>query len=153
MKIYGLNKGIWWILVICSDLCMIWSDICMIVLIFNIIYWQWICETQKTKDVETETFRDWIFWELSRPRLFETKKFKGCRDRDRPRLSKSCRDRDFFESLANLWFMQMHKVTCSLTHVVFISMQMDKVICTTYCIKYLDGWIHIQLSNMLCTCT
>ena len=81
---------------------MIWSDICMIVVIFNIVYWQWICETKKTKDIETETFRDWIFWELSRPRLFETKKFKGCRDRDRPRLSKSCRDRDFFESLANL---------------------------------------------------
>ena len=57
----------------------------------------------KKKDVETETFRDWKFLELSRPRLFETKKFKGYQDQDRPRLSKSCRDRDFFESLANLW--------------------------------------------------
>ena len=40
---------------------------------------------------------------MSRPRLFETKKFGGCRDRDQPRLSKSCRDRDFIESLANHW--------------------------------------------------
>ena len=60
---------------------------------------------------------------MSRPRLFETrqkhidvycsaeysrvemsiitaKKFKGYRDRDQPRLGKSCRDRDFIESLA-----------------------------------------------------
>jgi hypothetical protein len=40
---------------------------------------------------------------MSRPRLFETKKFGGCQDRDQPRLSKSCRDRDFIESLANHW--------------------------------------------------
>ena len=32
----------------------------------------------KTKDVETETFQDLIFGEVSRPRLFETKKFGGC---------------------------------------------------------------------------
>ena len=38
---------------------------------------------------------------MSRPRLFETKKFGGCRDRDQLRLSKSCRDQDFIESLAN----------------------------------------------------
>ena len=53
-------------------------------------------QDSKTKDVETETFQDWIFWELSRPILFETKKFKGCCDRDRPRLSKSSWDLDFF---------------------------------------------------------
>ena len=51
--------------------------------------------------VETETDRDWeILW-LSRPRLNETGNFCGCRDRDQSRLNKSCRDRDFFESLVN----------------------------------------------------
>ena len=52
--------------------------------------------------VETETHRDWEFLWLSRPRLIETGKFCGCRDRDQPRLNKSCRDRDFIESLADL---------------------------------------------------
>ena len=53
--------------------------------------------------VETETHRDWeILW-LSRPRLNETENFYGCRDRDQSRLNKSCRDRDFFESLVNHW--------------------------------------------------
>ena len=33
---------------------------------------------------------------------FETGSFGGCRDRDSSRLSKRCRDRDFFESLATL---------------------------------------------------
>merc|ERR1712198_550985 len=52
--------------------------------------------------VETETHRDWeILW-LSSPRLIETGNFCGCRDRDQPRLNKSCRDRDFIESLADL---------------------------------------------------
>ena len=37
---------------------MIWSDKSIMTLIFQIIYCQWICETQKTKDVETETFRE-----------------------------------------------------------------------------------------------
>ena len=46
-------------------------------------------------------FRDLTFWEMSRPKLFETKKFGGCRDQDQPRLSKSCWDRDFIESLVN----------------------------------------------------
>ena len=40
---------------------------------------------------------------LSIPRLLETGHFGGCRDRDKARLSKSCRDRDFFESLADPW--------------------------------------------------
>merc|ERR1711873_172315 len=53
--------------------------------------------------VETETHRDWEFLWLSRPRLIETGSFCGCRDRDQPRLNKSCRDRDFIESLADLW--------------------------------------------------
>merc|ERR1711923_252141 len=52
--------------------------------------------------VETKTHRDWeILW-LSRPRLIKTGKFCGCRDRDQPRMNKSCRDRDFIESLADL---------------------------------------------------
>ena len=37
---------------------------------------------------------------LSRPRLIETQEFGGCQYRDPSRLGKSCRDRDFFESLA-----------------------------------------------------
>ena len=41
------------------------------------------------KSLETETF----------PRL----QFRVFRDRDFPRLGKSCRDRDFFETLADLW--------------------------------------------------
>ena len=62
-----------------------------------------LIETGKFCGVETETHRDWeILW-LSRPRLIETGNFCGCRDRDQPRLNKSCRDRDFIESLADLW--------------------------------------------------
>ena len=54
--------------------------------------------------VKTETHRDLeILW-LSRPRLNETGNFCGCRDRDQSRLNKSCRDWDFIESLADLWF-------------------------------------------------
>ena len=49
------------------------------------------------KSLETETF----------PRL----QFRFFRDRDFPRLGKSCRDRDFFETLADLlevfWFPPM----------------------------------------------
>ena len=61
-----------------------------------------LIETGKFCGVETETHRDWeILW-LSRPRLIETGNFCGCRDRDQPRLNKSCRDRDFIESLADL---------------------------------------------------
>ena len=37
-------------------------------------------------DVETETHRDWDIYWMSRPRLLETKKFLGCRDRDSLRL-------------------------------------------------------------------
>ena len=60
-----------------------------------------LIETGKFCGVETETHRDWeILW-LSRPRLIETGNFCGCRDRDQPRLNKSCRDRDFIESLAD----------------------------------------------------
>ena len=59
--------------------------------------------------VETETHRDWEFLWLLRPRLIETGKFCGCRDRDSSRLGNSvvsrprlietgkfcgCRDRD-----------------------------------------------------------
>ena len=80
---------------------MIWLYGSKIVLIIYMIHWYWICETQKTKDVETETLRGHKFWEMSRPRLCEAKKCEGCRDRDQPRLSKICRDRDFIESLAN----------------------------------------------------
>ena len=43
------------------------------------------------------------FSKLSRPRLFETMEISGCRDWDQARLVKSCRDRDFFESLADPW--------------------------------------------------
>ena len=54
--------------------------------------------------VETESHRDWeILW-LSRPRLIETGKFCGYRDRDQSKLNKSCRNRDFIESLVNQWF-------------------------------------------------
>ena len=61
-----------------------------------------LIETGNFVVVETETHRDWeILW-LSRPRLIETGNFCGCRDRDQPRLNKSCRDRDFIESLADL---------------------------------------------------
>ena len=68
-----------------------------------------LIETGKFCGVETETHRDWeILW-LSRPRLIETGNFCGCRDRDQPRLNKSCRDRDFIESLADLWFPQLHE--------------------------------------------
>ena len=56
------------------------------------------------KVVETETHRDSDFLKLSRPRLIETQEYGGCRDRDPSRLGKSCRDRDFFESLAIHWF-------------------------------------------------
>ena len=37
-------------------------------------------------DVKTETHRDWDICWMSRPRLIETKKFLGCRDRDSSRL-------------------------------------------------------------------
>ena len=37
-------------------------------------------------DVETETYRDWEIYWISRPRLIETEKFLGCRDRDSSRL-------------------------------------------------------------------
>ena len=40
---------------------------------------------------------------MSRPTLIETEKYYGCRDRDRWRLGKRCRDGDFIESLADLW--------------------------------------------------
>jgi hypothetical protein len=41
---------------------MIWSDGSKIVLIIYMIYWYWICETQKTKDDDTKTFWDHKFW-------------------------------------------------------------------------------------------
>ena len=84
---------------IVSVLFKIWSDGSMI---FSIMYWWWICQTQKTKLDETKTFWDREFVEVSRPRLYETRKFWGCRDRDHLRLSKRCWDRVFFESLVNL---------------------------------------------------
>ena len=68
---------------------MIWIDTRKIVLTVNIIYSQWSCETQKTKDVETKTFGDQKFGEVLRPRLFETKKFGGCRDRDWAKVVKT----------------------------------------------------------------
>ena len=37
-------------------------------------------------DVETETYRDWKISWMSRPRLIETEKFLGFRDRDSSRL-------------------------------------------------------------------
>ena len=40
-------------------------------------------------DVQTETRRDWDISWMSRPRLIETEKFLGCRDRDSSRLGKS----------------------------------------------------------------
>ena len=68
-----------------------------------------LIETGKFCGVETETHRDWeILW-LSRPRLIETGNFCGCRDRDQPRLNKSCRDRDFIESLADLCHSKVNK--------------------------------------------
>ena len=70
--------------------------------------------------VETETHRDWeILW-LSRPRLIETGSFCGCRDRDQPKLNKSCRDRDFIESLTDLCiesFSALSTSTRSFTHL------------------------------------
>ena len=39
---------------------------------------------------------------MSRPRLIETGKFDGCRDRDQSRLGKRCRYRDSIETLADL---------------------------------------------------
>ena len=38
-----------------------------------------------------------------RPSVFETKEFEGCQDQHQPRLSKSCCDQDFIESLPNHW--------------------------------------------------
>ena len=38
-------------------------------------------------DVETETHRDWDTCWMLRPRLIETEKFLGCRDRDSSRLN------------------------------------------------------------------
>ena len=37
-------------------------------------------------DVETETYRDWKIYWMSRPRLIETERFLGCRDWDSSRL-------------------------------------------------------------------
>ena len=54
--------------------------------------------------VETETFWDCEISGLLRLRLFETVKYLDCRDWDWLRLIKSCRDLDFPESLADLWF-------------------------------------------------
>ena len=48
------------------------------------------------KSLETETF----------PRL----QFRVFRDRDFPRLGKSCQDRDFFETLADLWFQVSNRI-------------------------------------------
>ena len=46
------------------------------------------------------TFWDWIFWDMSRMRLFKTNKFMGCLDQDQSRLSKICWDWNFFKGLA-----------------------------------------------------
>ena len=106
VKIYGLNTCIQWKLGIITSFMYDFikkeqdsTDIPFNIMTVNM-------RDSKTKDVETETFRDWKFGEISRPRLFETRKFKGCRDRDRPRLRKSCRDRNFMESLANHWIIR-----------------------------------------------
>ena len=57
--------------------------------------------THSCYDWLTETLRDFKHLKLSIPRLLETWHFRGCRDRDQATLSKSCRDWDFFESLAD----------------------------------------------------
>ena len=90
----------------------------------------WSCETktyQGCRDwdflrlwniwvVETETLWDYEMSGLSRLRLFETEKFEGCRDWDWPRLIKSCRDRDFSESLADLCCIK--HISCLECHSV-----------------------------------
>ena len=47
---------------------------------------QWVARLKYFKDVETETYRDFRIFRMSRPRLIETLKFGGCRDRDSSRL-------------------------------------------------------------------
>ena len=94
--------------------------------------------------VETETSQDLKIFKLLRPRLIETEKFRGCRDRDWSRLDKSCRDWDFDESLAILcsitppnassevWFLvsfpQIRPETLSLTMKMFWSLKTQKSI-------------------------
>ena len=51
-----------------------------------------------------------------RPRLIKTGKFRGCWDRNWWRLDKSCRDRDFDESLAILWYISS---LASLMHMMW----------------------------------
>ena len=77
---------------------MIWSYGSTIVLKNSYAIQILICKTKKTEDFETKKF-----WEMLRQRIFKTTKFGGCRDRDQPRLSNSCWDWDFIESLANHW--------------------------------------------------
>ena len=87
-----------------------WSDRSNIVRIIHIKSWKWICETQKQKRCRD---RDLKFVEVLRLRLFDSKKFGVCRDRDQPRLSKSCRDRDFLRvSLTTVQFPACFWMSC-----------------------------------------
>ena len=63
-------------------------------------------------DVETETHWDWEISRMSRPRLIETGKINGCRDRDQSRLGKRCRYRDSIETLAHLCFWTLKIERC-----------------------------------------
>ena len=98
--IYGLIKGLQW------------KSIISFSFIHDLIRWKQE-STDNPYNISTVNLRDsknkrcWDqdfskprFWEMSRPRLFETKKFGGCRNWDQPRLSKSCWDWDFIGSLA-----------------------------------------------------
>ena len=73
-------------------------------------------------DVETETHRDGEICWMSRPRLIETGKFAGCRDRDQSRLGQSCRYRDSIETLAQVCMGVYQGVTnFDGNFIVFIS--------------------------------
>ena len=78
---------------------------------------------------------------MSRPRLIETMKFRrcrdrdssktgsfgGCRDRDSSRLSKRCRDQDFFESLATLCF-KVRTFISDLTVIIIITLVKHNIV-------------------------
>ena len=62
----------------------------------------WMSWLRNFWDVKTETHQDWEISGMSRPRLIETGKFDGCRDRDHSRLGKRCRYRDSIKTLADI---------------------------------------------------
>ena len=96
--LYSFNGYQSWV----SILFMFWTDIHNILLIIQILYKKWICETKKTKYIVPRLFKTTI-WRYVEKRLVETKKSGGCQDQNQLRLSKSCRDRHFIKSLTNHW--------------------------------------------------